>query len=341
MRRKPESYPVARRNREQPPIATFGQLLKGDTKWFWLHCSTMGCGHRVALPLAPFAVRWGEKTPAVPIIRRSFRCSACGEKATVLSQSSGKLGVDPDLGNPFPVQDGLKVLPDGAWLDAMCNLYSINRPRDEIRVLVGAIRDLTSNQPPLPGVFPDYQAPIVRMENGERIIANARWGLPSPAFALKGRNYDGGVTNVRNMASSHWRRWLGPEYRCLVPFSSFSEPKEQPDGKKLPAWFAFDETRPIAFFAGIWVPQWKSVRKVKEGETVNDLYAFLTTEPNAEVKVVHPKAMPVILTMPDEWSTWLTASTPEALKLQRPLPDGALKIVAEGERKDGQQLVCN
>ena len=36
--------------------------------------------------------------------------------------------------------------------------------------------------------------------------------------------------------------------------------------------------------------------KVKEGETTNDLFAFLTTEPNAEVGAIHPKAMPVILT---------------------------------------------
>ena len=39
--------------------------------------------------------------------------------------------------------------------------------------------------------------------------------------------------------------------------------------------------------------------KVKEGETTNDLFAFLTTEPNAEVGAIHPKAMPVIL-MTDE-----------------------------------------
>ncbi len=38
------------------------------------------------------------------------------------------------------------------------------------------------------------------------------------------------------------------------------------------------------------------MRKVKEGETTNDLFAFLTTEPNAEVGAIHPKAMPVILT---------------------------------------------
>lgn len=30
------------------------------------------------------------------------------------------------------------------------------------------------------------------------------------------------------------------------------------------------------------------MRKVSEGETVSDLYAFLTTEPNAEVAPIHP-----------------------------------------------------
>ena len=100
-------------------------------------------------------------------------------------------------------------------------------------------------------------------------------------------------------------------------------------------WFALDESRPLFFFAGIWTPQWTSVRKVKDGETTDDLYAFLTTEANEEVKAIHPKAMPVFLRTAEEVETWLTAPTEEALKLQRPLPDGALKIVARGTKLDG------
>jgi putative SOS response-associated peptidase YedK len=58
------------------------------------------------------------------------------------------------------------------------------------------------------------------------------------------------------------------------------------------------------------------------------------TEPNVKVGTVHPKETPVFLTEPAEWATWLTAEAPEALKLQGPLPDGALKIVARGAKED-------
>jgi putative SOS response-associated peptidase YedK len=49
---------------------------------------------------------------------------------------------------------------------------------------------------------------------------------------------------------------------------------------------------------------------------------------------VHPKAMPVILRTEGEVSQWLAAPPDEAMRLQRPLADGVLKIVATGERED-------
>jgi putative SOS response-associated peptidase YedK len=215
----------------------------------------------------------------------------------------------------------------------MCNLYSLTKGQQAIRELARAMADRTGNLPSMPGIFPDYRAPIVRNTPDGRELAMARWGMPSPQFALKGRNSDPGVTNVRNVASPHWRRWLGLESRCVVPFTSFSEHQVMPDSRRPPVWFALDDSRPLACFAGIWT-QWTSVRKVREGETTNDLFAFLTTEPNAEVGAVHPKAMPVILRTAEEIEVWLTAPTDQALQLQRPLPDGALRIIARGEKQD-------
>jgi len=216
----------------------------------------------------------------------------------------------------------------------MCNLYAMTSGQQAIRELARAMRDVAGNLPPLPGIFPDTLAPIVRTDaDGVRELARARWGMPSPAFALAGKKTDKGVTNIRNTASPHWRRWLGPPARCVVPFTAFSEIGRGADGRSEPVWFALGADRPLGFFAGLWT-RWTSVRKLAEGELTCDLFAFLTTAPNREVSAIHPKAMPVILTMPQDIEIWLRAPWPEAALLQRALPDGALRVITQGPRPD-------
>lgn len=48
-------------------------------------------------------------------------------------------------------------------------------------------------------------------------------------------------------------------------------------------------------------------------------YAFLTTEPNALIGAVHPKAMPVILEDAD-YDPWLTADWQDAARLVATYP---------------------
>ena len=206
----------------------------------------------------------------------------------------------------------------------MCNLYTSLRSQEAMRRLFPNrnIIDRLGNLEPLDGIYPNTWAPIIRHGEADALeMVMARWGMPTPPQFIRGKA-DRGVTNIRNTASPHWRRWLGRESRCLVPFSRFAEPVK--GGNQ---WFALKDPEAPAFFAGLNVPEGRSVRKVKDGETVDDLFGFLTCPPNAVVEPIHPKAMPVILTEPDEWETWLEAPWDEAKELQRPLGGDLLEVV--------------
>ena len=136
----------------------------------------------------------------------------------------------------------------------MCNLYRQNSGPGDILAMTRALSNNAGNLEPR-DIYPDYAAPIVRLDaNGDRELALARWGMPSSKKALfdaatkradkmraKGGEVDfpkllelepdSGTTNVRNTVSAHWRRWLEPANRCLVPFTAFSEPGRDAAGK--------------------------------------------------------------------------------------------------------------
>jgi putative SOS response-associated peptidase YedK len=132
----------------------------------------------------------------------------------------------------------------------MCNLYSITTNQAAIIALFRVINRYVGNLPSMPGVFPDYPAPVVRNTDHGTELISMRWGMPPPL-----RTGGPPVTNIRNTSSPHWRAWLKPENRCLIPFNSFAEYAPEPNPatkKKDVVWFALNEDRPLAAFAGIW-----------------------------------------------------------------------------------------
>jgi hypothetical protein len=91
---------------------------------------------------------------------------------------------------------------------------------------------------------------LIRNDGDAEEMVLMRWGMPPPP-----RTGGPPVTNIRNTSSPHWRSWLKPENRCLVPANSFAEyaPEPNPETKKKDViWFALDNSRPLFCFAGIW-----------------------------------------------------------------------------------------
>jgi len=169
-------------------------------------------------------------------------------------------------------------------------------------------------------------------DDGERELAMLNWGF----MLLQQGRAPRRVTNVRDdkiLTSRFWRPSF-EQRRCLVPASSYCEPK----GVK-PAtwhWFALKgaEPRPLFAFPGVWT-RYRGPLKKDGAPVEQEVFAFMTTEPNALTASINHERMPVLITDPADFDTWLSAPPQEAFRLARSYAAGQMHIVQSGaERED-------
>lgn len=205
----------------------------------------------------------------------------------------------------------------------MCNLYSMTKSREAGVASTRAMRDKTGNQPPLPAIFPDQLAPVVRTDrDGVREMVTMRWGFPPPPSGKRP------VTNIRNLDSPYWRGWLKSEFRCLIPATSFVEYTDTLP--KVAHWFGLGPDRPLFCFAGLWRP-WTGVRGKEEDS--HKLFAILTTAANSLTQPIHAAAMPVMLTGED-LDIWMHGAGADARAVAKPFAAERMQIVLSGPRED-------
>jgi putative SOS response-associated peptidase YedK len=66
----------------------------------------------------------------------------------------------------------------------VCNLYSITPNQAAIIVLFRVANRYVGNLPPMPGVFPDYPAPIIRNTDTGTEMVTMRWGNPARRLSM-------------------------------------------------------------------------------------------------------------------------------------------------------------
>lgn len=64
----------------------------------------------------------------------------------------------------------------------MCNLYSVTTNQEAIRALFRVVNRYVGNLAPMPGVFPDYPAPVIRNSDAGRESIYAAGPSTRPAL---------------------------------------------------------------------------------------------------------------------------------------------------------------
>ena len=181
----------------------------------------------------------------------------------------------------------------------MCGRFTLHTSPDYLRRLLGFVE--RPNFPPRYNIAPMQPIPIVRVANGARHFALARWGLvPSwvkdpRKFALLINARAEGIAEKPSFRAAIRRR------RCLVPADGFYEWRRE--GKSKRPYFIRARDGETMALAAIW-ETWIDA----DGGEI-DTAAIITCAANAVLAPIHER-MPAVIP-PADFATWLDADEKE------------------------------
>jgi len=206
----------------------------------------------------------------------------------------------------------------------MCGRFTSTTPAADLAAFFDVDSVVAADLPFDHNVTPSRDVYVVRVDERERILDCARWGLvpgwaDDPAIGARLINARSETAAEKPSFRSAFRR-----RRCLVPVDGFYEWSVVPGQRRKQPWFfSAREGGPLAF-AGLW-ESWRSATSPEDPPLLT--CTILTRAPNDVVAPIHDR-MPVILRR-SQWGEWLDPELddPDLVgSLLGPVPDDLLTV---------------
>jgi putative SOS response-associated peptidase YedK len=194
----------------------------------------------------------------------------------------------------------------------MCGRYALTATLERL-VELFRLAGRRVNLPPRWNIAPTQDAPVIRLENGERKLEMLRWGLV-PYWA-EDPSVGNRMINARGetVAEKPAYRAAFRSRRCLVPADAFYDwPEEGKD--KRPFLFRQADGAPFAF-AGLW-EKW-----VPKDGGVLESFTIVNCAAGPWMSRYHSRT-PVLI-MPADYEAWLDPAG-DPVKFIKPPPDDLL-----------------
>lgn len=194
----------------------------------------------------------------------------------------------------------------------MCGRYALTATLEALFQLF-YLAGTRFNLQPRWNIAPTQDAPVIRLENGERRLEMLRWGLvpywaEEPSIGSRMINARGETVAEKPAFRAAFR-----SRRCLVPADAFYDwPEEGKD--KRPYLFRRPDGAPFAF-AGLW-EKW-----VPEGGGVLESFTIVNCAAGPWMARYHSRT-PVIIA-PEDYEAWLDPAV-EPAKFIKPPPTDLL-----------------